>query len=521
MAWRIDDETGDVVISFPSSVQSAFQSVRYEGIAPDPYTGLNKLTQVNLEVPNEISVGYPITTSTTSGGTLGKPIARSTAWFAAYGSAVANGSPSRFAMLDATGQVYESTSITGTWTLLATSNSTTGSTSSDGIAYYLGYLFKTRGANIDYWNGTTWATNQPWQTTLTAGVKHFMYVGSDNILYITNGNFVASLSLTNPSDPTTFDPNSSGTYTFTINKLQLPQSDWAISLAEVGGGNTPNSTLLIGGIQNAIYPWDKTSSSFNFPIYVADSYITNIVSANQNAFIFAGKGTGTGGRGRIYITNGAQADLYFKIPDYIFGQQDPYYAWGDAIFHRNNLIFGFFVIPNSTSSPLQSSEVWAIDFTTKAFRSISSIPANATAQGNATCLISPGSLAVPGFGYIVGWDDNGSAPGIGYSGTTAGTGSAIINTDLIPVGTFLNKKTFKQVEVKLRTALASGESVSIVPFADGTNATSLTFSPALSAGVFSGVAPVTFQANQWLYLQVSLTGNSASSGCRLFEIRLR
>lgn len=516
MAYRLEKEPNGkeaIVITFPNT-----------GIAEDPYSGMNRLYTVNTTVPNEVSVGYNMTNSTTSGGTLGAPIARSTAWFASYTSATGNGSPSKFAMLDDTGQVWEATTITGTWTFLSSSNSTTGSSSADGLAYYLGYLFKFRNSSIDIWNGSSWykvgwntVTGGAGVTSITGGVKHYAYVASDNTLYFTNGNYLGAIGLANPSSPSSFDPATPATYTFSATKLQLPQSDWAVSIGEVGGGNTPQSTLLVGGLQNAIYPWDKTSSSFNYPIFMADSYAANIVSANQSAFIFAGKNSG---RGRIFITNGAQAEVYFKMPDYIFGQQDPYYTWGDAIFHRNNLIFGTFVIPNTTSSPLPVNQVWALDLATKEFRSIAEV-STVTLAGNATCLISPVNLSTPGMGFIMGSSDGGSNFKISYSGTTAGTGFAGIITDLMPVGTFMQKKTFSQVEVKFRNALQAGESVTVIPIADGASTTTLTFSPALSNGVLSSVAPVTFQASQWLQFQLSMTGASATSGCRLYEIRVR
>lgn len=486
-----------------------------KGTAPDPYSGINRMLQVDLTVPGEVSVGYPITTSTTSGATLSAPVARSTRFFSYTSPGVPTGSPQSFAILDDNGHVFESTSITGTWNYLASNSSlpSSGGAISDGIAHWLGYLFKTRGANIDYWNGTTWSNG--WYTGLTAAIKHYMYVGSDNVLYITNGNFLASVSLTDPSQPDSFLPGTPATYTITPDKLQLPATDVAISLAEVGGGNTPNSTLLIGGIQNAIYPWDKTSTNFALPIYVGDSYIKNIVSVNQNAFIFPGN---TQGRGRIYITNGSQADEWFKIPDYLFNFQDPYYVWGDAIFHRNSLLFGFGVNSNANVALTSLGEVWALDLTTKAFTSVSDLPPG---TGNASALLSTWNLTSPGYGYIAGWFTSVPAYGIGYSGTTAGIGTASITTDLVPVGTFLQKRTFTQVEYKLRTTLASGESISIIPVIDGVTGTALTFSPSATSGAISGVAPINFQGAQWLQFNVALTGNNTNSGCRLREIRLR
>lgn len=504
MSWSIEKEENGksaIVIKFG------------EATALDPYSGFGRMFDVDLSVPGEVSVGYPITTSTLSGGgqSLGTPIADSTRWFG-YGSSgyVPSGSPQSFAVLDGNGRVWESSSITGTWTFLSSSNSVSDSSLNDGVAYYLGYLFKTRGANIDYWNGSTWS--QGWQTTLTSSTKHYMYVASNNVLYITNGNYLASVT---PNSASSFDPSSSGTFTFNINKLQLPTSDVAISLAEVGqGGGATSSTLLIGGIMNAIYPWDKVSPSFGFPIYVGESYIRLMVSVNQNAFIFCGNQQG---RGRIYVTNGSQAMVFFKMPDYVFGVQDPYYVWGDAIFHRNFLLFGCFVV-NNAGTVLLFSEVFALNLDTKEFTSISNINA-ASEKSNATCLISTANLSSSGFGYILAWDDNSSSPGIGYSNTAAGTGTFNVYTDLIPVGTLLIPKTFSQIEVKLRTALQSGESLSIVPVADNVGQTTLTMN---TVGTFSKVfTPLDFQASQWLQFQCLGTGASSTGGVRLHEIRIR
>ena len=151
MSYRIERElSGDSVIVIEFG----------EGMAPDPYSGMNRMYSVNLNVPKEVSVGYPLTANTTSGATLGVPIARSTAYFPSYGTAVpGSGVPQRFAILDNNGRVWESTAVTGTFTFLSAGNSTTGSTSLDGIAYWCGFLIKTRqSSGIDFWNGTTWAS---------------------------------------------------------------------------------------------------------------------------------------------------------------------------------------------------------------------------------------------------------------------------------------------------------------------------------------------------------------------------
>lgn len=508
MAYRFEKEqNGEIAL-----VIDGFD----KGIAPDPYSGMNKLNTVDLETPGEVAIGYPFTSNETSGASLGNPIAKSVRYFPTYATPTGGtGAAQSYAILDASGRVWESTSITGTYTFLSSSNLTTSSSANDGVVYWLGYLFKTRGTDIDYWNGSTWATG--WQTTLTSGVPHFMYVATNNQLYITNGDSIARIFAPTPAS---FDPTNTGTFTFNAAILDIPTQDTAISLCEVGGGNSSGSTLLIGGALNAIYPWDKLSTSFNLPIYVADPYIKKMISVNQNAFIFPGN---TAGRGRIYITNGAQAELFYKIPDYLSGQQDPYIIWGDAMFHRNNLVFGAYFSPNSGSGNILTNQLWAINLDTKAFRGITELPSNGNNPTNAKVLIPATNPSTSGFSYIFA-SENSTNYVIGYSGTTAGVGSGyqgIIITDRMPVGTFTQKKTFSQIEYKLRTPLQSGESITVYPVTEAGAQTSLSFSPTSASEEISGYAPVTFQANQWLQFEIRLVGNSATSGARLRELRIK
>lgn len=501
-----------------------------DGISKSPYDGVNRMLQVNLNIPGEVSVGYPITSSTVT-GTLGIPIHDTTQF--SFGSATAN-----YILTTTSGAeslVFKSStgSPTATWSALTSSNTNTGGTQNNqGLVFWnvgtSGYLFKFRNGHIDYLAGGSgsWVTN--WNpadgmTTATDVIQndttHYALVGQDNIVYFANGRGVGSIIQLAGEE---FDPTDTTTYQFTArnsagsgsNALDIPSYDNVQSLAEQG------NSLLVGGSQNAIYPWDRVSPGFSYPIFVAEGFIKRMVTANNNVYIFTGN---VSSRGRIYISNGSNANLFFKIPDYLFGENDPYYEWGDAIWHRNNLIFGFFVDKNSGSGLLFSSEVWAIDLDTGAFRSISDIPANATGKANAKVLIADGSNGgTPGFSYIVGWDDGSSTPGLGYSGTTVGIGGSSITTDLIPVGTLLTRKTFSQVEFKLRSPLASGESISILwTDNEGNSGTVGTTTFAGSGAVLSDVYTASFEKSQWIQFQVVLTGNSANSGVRLREIRIR
>lgn len=511
MSYRIETEQ--------SGVKAIVVSGWEAGIAKDPYSGVANLLNVNLSVPDEVSVGYPITTSTQSGATMQSPIHDATQY--AAGSAVA------YYMLDSASKVFKATSISGTWTYLSTSNTATGADANNqGLAYWKGYLFKFRSGKIDYLAGGagTWVSGwDPATGSTTASnvivpdITHYALVSQDDALYFCNGSGVGSIL---EVAGTTFDPTNTATYSFaggatgSTNALNLPTYDTAQSIAEQG------TQLLVGGSLNAIYPWDRLSTSFNYPIFIGDSYIKRMVTVNTNVYVFPGN---TNGRGRIYVTNGSQVNLFYKIPDYLFGEQDPYFEWGDAIYHRNNIIFGFFIGKNSgsgviTDSGIGASHVWAIDLDTNAFRGISRLTTSNSAYSASSLIASVGSS--PGFAFAVGARVAGGGDGIlGYSGTTSGIGTSTIITDLIPVGTLFEKRTFTQVEFKLRTPLASGESITITPIVDGTTGTAFTTSD--TDGIISDVYVVNFEKAQWLQFKIESVGNSATSGVRLKELRIR
>ena len=274
MAWHIEQNTGDLVIDGWD-----------KGIAPDPYSGANQIYNANINtVLGEVSVGFPLTAASTSGATLGVPISRATALSA--------GSLVGYFILDDTGQVFSSTTMTGTWTYLASNSTLTGASSLDCLFYYKGYLFKTRTDHLDYWTGSTWVNG--WNpanggsgagSIISTATTHFALVGQDDVVYITNGSGVASLF---EKAGQTFDPTNTATFTYNAkpynaNALAIPSYDSAISLAELG------VNLLVGGTQNAIYPWNRIATTYSYPIICSETFMNRMVTANNNVFIFTGQ----------------------------------------------------------------------------------------------------------------------------------------------------------------------------------------------------------------------------------------
>jgi len=153
--WRIEKNNDDVDIVF-----YGFE----KGIAQNPYDGFD-LRQVNIgTVPGEVSVGFKLTDSTIATGTLGRPVHRATQF--------SSGSAQAYYQLDSSSQVFKATSLTGSWSFLSTSNTTTGATQNNqGLAYWKGYLFKFRNNAIDYLPGGagTWVSGWNPSTGGTGG----------------------------------------------------------------------------------------------------------------------------------------------------------------------------------------------------------------------------------------------------------------------------------------------------------------------------------------------------------------
>jgi hypothetical protein len=128
--------------------------------------------------------------------------------------------------------------------------------------------------------------------------------------------------------------------------------------------------------------------------------------------------------------------------------------------------------------------------------------------------------------YFSAWFSSVSSPAYGIDASTQGTNAnfvGIIETDLMPIGSMLAKKTMKQLEYKVVSPLLSGETVSFQYRTDGTSAwaSSGTLVPDLSA--LSGYYPADFQQAQYMQLRITLTPTTSTTGSfvRLLEILAR
>lgn len=393
-----------------------------------------------------------------------------------------------------------------------TSHSTAGDETSRGITLFNNYLFVFQRQAIDYiaLSNITGTSNPSsswvyaWQLTTTATEGHRALAATDNALYFCNHTNVGSVLVNSGS---TFDPANSATYTYNASALALPFFDRSVCLAQLG------VNLLVGGASNFIYPWDRVSPTFNYPLIVAEPYVSCLVSANSNAYVFAGK------RGRIYITNGANIELFKKFPDSLSGTVDPYYTWGWGLYWKNKLYFTLSAKDNSSTTISNFAGLWCIDLNTNAL-TMSNSMSYGTYAGTIATIVSMGRQFPTGDGIFSGWLN--STGGIDYTSANPYTNyEPYIDTDIIPVGTFLTKNTFNNIEFKLGKPLVSGEKVKL-SYRKNLTDSFTQIGETTTAGLLSDLYTMNFQGIQWLQIRANTSSTATTpSYVPIREIRIR
>lgn len=205
---------------------------------------------------------------------------------------------------------------------------------SDGSAIY---LFVFRNAAIDVATVTTssnlenptWSNS--WQTLNSgsgSGNSHHAIVGQDNIVYFCDDRYVGTIR-----EIGVFAPGTGSTYAYSNQALDIPQSDIAQWLCELG-----SNLLIAGNNTNKIYPWDRLSDSFSLPIEVPERSIKKIINSGGIVYILAGV------YGNIYTTQGSYTRLFRKIPSYLMNAnatiQQNRVTWGGIAIRNGALLVG-------------------------------------------------------------------------------------------------------------------------------------------------------------------------------------
>lgn len=314
--------------------------------------------------------------------------------------------------------------------------------------------------------------------------------------------------------------------TFTPQRLNLPYGEISKRIAEVG------NTIIVGAISNILYPWNQIDALPSNIITLPEANTQELLTVNQMVYVFAGH------KGNVYITDANVASLVIKVPDYCAGldgtpssYNEPRFTWGGAMYLRGRVYFS--ILDQTSTKSGNCGGVWSFYPTQNLYSGqdtglalrLENQNSYGSYNGVATILIPYYDQNLISPQYWSGWYSSTSSATYGIDFTDTGPSSnAVIETDLAPVGTVLNKTTYKQVEYKLSAPLTDGEAVTIKWRKNGTDAYA-TMGTAITEGstALSGYFQVNFQGIQWLQLEITLTPvtGSSSSLVRLRQVRVR
>jgi hypothetical protein len=343
----------------------------------------------------------------------------------------------------------------------------------------------------------------------------------DGNLYFTNGHFIGRLVTAGASIPI-FIPSIPQTYFVAYGVIAVAEvGDIAIDMTDLRG------QMIIAGNFDT-YVWDYQSTAVFAPNPVGEQ-ITGLINVLNNVYIFAGQ------KGNIYVSNGASAQVLYKLPDNIAGNIDPIWSYGGYMFHRGKLYFQATASNTSVTNilagvfSLNVSATLVTDVETsgalvmEAQNSYGLTPASGSSPIGVLMDNEPSSNGQDS--YYSAWSNGSNVGGIDYNSTTLWQNNEpIIETDIIPIGTILSKQSFGRIEYKLDRPLAVGDSItmywrpsltdSYVQIGTGTTATS-NYLP-LSADFPSNITQA-----QWAQFKITFScASSGSSFIPLREVRL-
>lgn len=393
----------------------------------------------------------------------------------------------------------------------------------------------TQGATAVSWTPALISDSSSTFVTVAAEIatQHQAYVSRINgNLYFCNGNNVGSLT---PTSGTPVVKGTMTTFTFDYSALAIPSADTATWMTDLA------NNIIVAGIQS-LYPWNpSTDTTYQVPVPMYEN-INKIFNILNNVYIFAGV------KGSIYLYNGYSVSPFKKIPDNIattagassltpVTQTDPQWLWGGVMQHRQRLYFQ--ALGETSGSTALMAGTFSLGLVGGNGVTIETA-GNITVENQNSYGLTP-AAAFGATGVLVDAPNNAydlyfsgtyssTIGGIDYNDTTLPSNSEIvIESDLIPVGTAVEPRTFQQAEFKLDRPLASGDSISLYARKSLSDTYVLIATTTATADTSTQILsnllnPFTIQKQQWIQVMIVMSCNSSASTSsfnRLREIRLR
>ena len=262
---------------------------------------------------------------------------------------------------DVNGLIWQYTS--GFWELL-TGNTLTNA-QGNGLIVWNNYLLAFREGLIDAY-GPLNSASPVWTNgfaTLLSNISspfidHVPFISTDTNLYwadlvpdtVSSVNFTqAYLGQLLQVTGQTFAPGNGATFTLNTQKLggpgQFEPGEIITCLEQLG------SNLQIGTNKNHIYPWDRSSPTYDIPLWTAESYVHSMKNIN-NVLYFS-----CGNKGNIYKTYGTYAVNIVDFSDYLSGFPQYTIFETQLTAYQSRLLFAISQAnPNSVGSAITAAD---------------------------------------------------------------------------------------------------------------------------------------------------------------------
>lgn len=391
--------------------------------------------------------------------------------------------------------------------------------SGNGLSYFVSsggttYLFAIRNANIDVLNVSTFlsAYSPTWVTGYFAlntpsgfTGSHLALLAQDNKIYLCDSHYIDSIS---EKVGQNFDPNSSATFTNSSKALTLPSFSSAQCI------ETLATNILIGDKNsNFIYPWDKQSTNFTNPLRVAENDIWRLLNIDNTVYALCGT------KGHVYSTAGYSFNRVTKISEYLSGGS---VVWGGIEKISGCLVIGLTAVTTAAAGAYKLYTTVGT-FAGSIIGSLISDETPSIGATNPTAILaginstdnSPNEFYFMGYAGGIDLLDNTNK----YSNY-----ESYVESDIVPIGTYAQQKTFNTLEYKLDFAPSAGSIQVFLRSNLNGNYTQLISDSGSDSCI--GIVSQQFKAGvlqnaQWIQIKVAMKNGTGFDCPRLREIRIR
>lgn len=302
-----------------------------------------------------------------------------------------------------------------------------------------------QGSNAQFFSGIkTGLSNNYWGK---------MVVGQDDVLYICDGNNIASATGVSAGGigvaPTISSWNASA--------LDLPEGQYARTIIEYGkwlmiGTQGGQYYSDIGNFRVArVYPWDRVSSSVQLPIIFNENGIQQMATHGSRLFVVAGT------QGNVYEADSTNYRQIAQIP----ATKNNYLSFME--FTPNAIAVspnGTLLIGNIATDINSKAGVWEVDINEK--NSVILKHTISTGNVNSSNRLGVGFIYPNNYQNLrFGWRDDTTYGVDSTSSTLINNYGGKIKTSLVQVGTKASPKTFEHISFNLSDPLVSGQNIRI------------------------------------------------------------